>query len=84
MTHDANLRLTGKQLRLVEESLRSAFIDYNDLARLVLYDLDERLNDIVVQHANLRDQIVQLIHSSSSSSSTEARGVPCRRKPTHV
>jgi hypothetical protein len=38
MTQDANLRLTGKQMRLVEEGLRSAFVDYNDLARLVLYD----------------------------------------------
>ena len=61
MTQNANIRLTGKQIRLVEEGLRSAFTDFNDLARLVLYDLDERLNDIVVQHATFRDQIVQLI-----------------------
>jgi hypothetical protein len=71
MTQDANLRLTGKQMRLVEEGLRNAFVDYNDLARLVLYNLDERLNDIVVQHANFRDQIVQLIQWAEAKGETK-------------
>ena len=35
MTQDANFRLTGKQMRLVAEGLRNAFVDYNDLARPV-------------------------------------------------
>jgi hypothetical protein len=82
MTQDANLRLTGKQLRLVEEGLRNAFIDFNDLARLVLYDLDEHLNYIVVQHATFRDQIVQLIQWAEAKGKTKdlllaaAREVP--------
>jgi hypothetical protein len=82
MTHDANIRLTGKQMRLVEEGLRNAFVDYNDLARLVLYDLDERLNEIVVEHATFRDQIVQLIQWAEAKGKTKnlllaaAREVP--------
>jgi V8-like Glu-specific endopeptidase len=50
---------------------RSAFVDYNDLARLVLYDLDERLNNIVVQHAKFRDQIVQLIQWAEAKGKTK-------------
>ena len=30
MTQDANFRLTGKQMRLVAEGLRNAFVDHND------------------------------------------------------
>jgi hypothetical protein len=48
MTQIANVRLTGKQMRPVEEGLRQAFVGYRELERLLLYDLDERLHDIVV------------------------------------
>jgi hypothetical protein len=51
MTQNANIRFTGRQMRLVEEGLRTAFVGYNELARLVLYELEERLNGIVVQQA---------------------------------
>jgi hypothetical protein len=71
MTQNANLRLTGKQLRLVEDGLRTAFVDYNDLARLVLYELNERLNDIVVQQATFRDQVNQLIQWAEAKGKTK-------------
>src|SRR4051812_14510433 len=68
MPQNADIRLTGKQFRLVEEGLRNAFVNYDDLARLVLYELDERLNDIVVERANFRDQVTHLVQWA------EARG----------
>jgi hypothetical protein len=71
MTRDANIRLTGNQMRLIEEGLRNAFVDYNDLARLVLYDLDERLNNIVVQQATFPAQILQLIEWSEAKGKTK-------------
>jgi V8-like Glu-specific endopeptidase len=71
MTQNANIRLTGKQMRLLEEGLRNAFVDYNDLARLVLFELDEKLNDIVEQHAKFRDQIVQLIQWAEAKGKTK-------------
>jgi V8-like Glu-specific endopeptidase len=71
MTENANIRLTGKQMRLVEEGLGRAFTGYNDLARLVLYDLEERLNDIVVQQANFRDQVIQLIQWAEAKGKTK-------------
>jgi hypothetical protein len=82
MPHDANLRLTGNQIRLVQDGLRNAFVDYNDLSRLVLYELDERLNDIVVQQATFPAQIVQLIEWAEAKGKTKnlllaaAREVP--------
>jgi hypothetical protein len=71
MTQNASFRLTGKQLRLVEEGLRNAFVDYNDLARLVLYDLDEPLNNIVVQQATFLAQISQLIQWAEAKGKTK-------------
>jgi V8-like Glu-specific endopeptidase len=71
MTQNANIRLTGHQLRLIEEGLRNAFVDYNDLARTILYELDERLNDIVVQQVRFRDQVSQLIQWSEAKGKTK-------------
>jgi hypothetical protein len=71
MSNDASIRLTGKQLRLVEEGVRNAFVDYRDLERLVLYELDERLNDIVVVQATFRDQVIQLIQWAEAKGKTK-------------
>jgi hypothetical protein len=106
MTQNATIRLNGKQMRLVEEGLRNAFVDYPDLARLVvrqtsfdgqaeaqvvgrignpssrtrqskvdrplaLYELDERLNDIVVQQATFRAQVTQLIQWAEAKGKTK-------------
>jgi hypothetical protein len=71
MTQSANIRLNGKQMRLVEEGLRHAFVDYNDLARLALYELEERLNDIVVVQAPFRAQVMQLIQWAEAKGKTK-------------
>jgi hypothetical protein len=71
MTQSANIRLNGKQMRLVEEGLRNAFVDYHDLARLTLYELDERLNDIVVVQATFRAQVTQLIQWAEARGKTK-------------
>src|SRR4051794_40349671 len=71
MTQNANIRLNGKQMRLVEEGLRAAFVDYDDLARLTLYELNERLNDIVVQRAPFRDQVTQLVQWAEAKGKTK-------------
>ena len=38
MTQDGNARLDGPQMKLLAESLLNAFLDFNDLARLVRFE----------------------------------------------
>jgi V8-like Glu-specific endopeptidase len=82
VSQGANIRLTGKQLRLLEEGLLSAFRNYNNLDRLLLFELEEHLNEIVVQQANMRDQTFQLIQWAEAQGRTSelllaaARDVP--------
>jgi V8-like Glu-specific endopeptidase len=70
VTQSANIRLTGKQLRLLEDALLKAFLGYNDLQHLLLFDLEHDLNQIVVQQANFRDQVMQLIQWAEANGRT--------------
>ncbi len=68
MTQDANVRLTGKQIEMLADGLLAAFTGFDDLAQVVLVALDEPMHEIVVQQANFKDQVWQLVQW------TDARG----------
>jgi V8-like Glu-specific endopeptidase len=71
VTQCANVRLTGTQLRLLEEGLLSAFRAYPNLERLLLYELGMPLNQIVVVQTTYRDQMMQLIQWAESDGRTK-------------
>jgi hypothetical protein len=52
--------LTGKQYEQLEAALRSAFPDWNNLERMLMFKLDKRLGDVVAKEAH-RDVIFKLI-----------------------
>jgi hypothetical protein len=61
MTQNANARLNGRQVRMLADGLLGAFTGFNDLARVVRFALDERLNEIVEQQANFKDRVWKLV-----------------------
>src|SRR5262245_45933816 len=61
MTPNAVARLNGRQLKMLADGLRGAFTGFDDLRKMVLVALDERLHEIVNQQANFETQVWQLV-----------------------
>lgn len=55
-----SIELTAEQRRLLREALTKAFVDFDDLRRLVRYELDDRLTGIS-RKVSLEDGVDQLI-----------------------
>jgi V8-like Glu-specific endopeptidase len=70
MTQSANVRLNGKQMRLLQEALLAAFGNYGNLEQLLLFELDEHLNQIVVVQAPFGLQVTQLIQWAEAQGKT--------------
>src|SRR5262245_53152757 len=71
VTKSANIRLTGKQLSLLEPGMLDAFPTSDKLKRLLLFRLDEQLNHIAAEQANLRDKMTQLLQWAEAEGRTK-------------
>jgi serine/threonine protein kinase len=69
MAHDGHVPLTGKQIKRLADGLRSAFVGFDDLARVVLPALDVPLNDIV-GNPPFASQVLQLVQWAEAKGKT--------------